>query len=170
MREFLSHLSCKVEWAHWNKYTGYTSASCVQRSNDSWFCNSHCISHSSCVLHRYGSQDIHRWKFKILSTLEGLMKQIGKLGWISGDRGLIPLSLLTIPSSILSRLQKIWANNNRNYESGLPAEINRRGIIRRWILINLFVFCYYLKRTSLGKRSLLLRFFMPGCFKNYIPK
>ena len=44
------------------------SASCVQRSDDSWFCNSHCISHSSCVLHRYGSQDIHRWKFRFLST------------------------------------------------------------------------------------------------------
>jgi hypothetical protein len=145
MREFLSHLSCKVEWAHWNKYTGYTSASCVQRSNDSWFCNSHCISHSSCVLHRYGSQDIHRWKFKV-------MKQILKLGWISGDRGLIPLSLLTIPSSILSRLQKIWANNNRNYESGLPAEINLRGIIRRWILVT-YLFSFIIAKRMSPPRS-----------------
>jgi hypothetical protein len=34
------------------------------------------------------------------------LKQIVKLGWISGNRGLIPLLLLTIPSSILSRLQR----------------------------------------------------------------
>ena len=58
------------------------------------------------------------------NILKGLMKQIGKLGWISGDRRLILLSLRTIPSSILSRLQKIWANNNRNYESGPSAKIN----------------------------------------------
>ena len=37
----------------------------------------------------------------------GLMKQIWKQGRISGDRRLILLSLLTIPCSILSRLQKI---------------------------------------------------------------
>jgi hypothetical protein len=47
-----------------------------------------------------------------------------RTGWISVDRRLILLSMLTIPSSILSRLQKIWANNNRNYESGLPTKIN----------------------------------------------
>ena len=35
------------------------------------------------------------------------MKQIVKLGGISVDRRLILLSILTIPSSILSRLQKI---------------------------------------------------------------
>ena len=33
--------------------------------------------------------------------------------------------MLTIPSSILSRLQKICANNNRNYESSPSDGINR---------------------------------------------
>ena len=73
MRELLSHLVGLVVCAHWNKYAGRASTSCVQRSDDSWFCNSHCISHSCCVLHRYGSQDIHRWKFKLLSTIDWVM-------------------------------------------------------------------------------------------------
>jgi hypothetical protein len=36
--------------------------------------------------------------------------------------------MLTIPCSILSRLQKICANNNRNYESAPSDEINRRSL------------------------------------------
>ncbi len=36
--------------------------------------------------------------------------------------------MLTIPCSILSRLQKICANNNRNYESAPFDEINRRSL------------------------------------------
>ena len=47
----------------------WTSVRYVRKSDDSWFCNSHCISHSCCVLHRYGSQDIHRWKFSYYSTI-----------------------------------------------------------------------------------------------------
>ena len=37
--------------------------------------------------------------------------------------------MLTIPSSILSRLQKICANNNRNYESTPCHEINHSSLI-----------------------------------------
>ena len=36
--------------------------------------------------------------------------------------------MLTIPCSILSRLQKICAINNRNYESDPSYEINRRSL------------------------------------------
>jgi len=88
-------------WAHWNKYTGFTSASCVQRSNDSWFCNSHCISHSSCVLHRYGSQDIHRWKFK---DFINLLNSVIDLSCYM----IINLGCLHDPVAQLSRLQRIY--------------------------------------------------------------
>jgi hypothetical protein len=50
------------------------------------------------------------------------MKQILKVGRISVGRRLILLPILTIPTSILSRLQMIWDNNNRNYESEFAAE------------------------------------------------
>lgn len=66
IRDDLLHFDYMFGYAHWNKYTGLASASCVRISDDSWFCNSHCISHSCCVLHRYGSQDIHRWKFRLI--------------------------------------------------------------------------------------------------------
>ena len=45
------------------------------------------------------------------------MKQIVNMGRISVGRRLILLPMLTIPTSISSRLQVIWNNNNRNYES-----------------------------------------------------
>jgi hypothetical protein len=45
------------------------------------------------------------------------MKQIVNMGRISVGRRLILLPMLTIPMSILSRLQMICGNNNRNYES-----------------------------------------------------
>ena len=48
---------------------------------------------------------------------KGLMKQILKTGRISVGRRLILLPILTIPVSILSRLQMIWNNNIRNYET-----------------------------------------------------
>ena len=75
--------------------------------------------------------------------IKGLMKQIVKLGWISVNRGRIPLFMRTIPSSILSRLQKIWTNNNRNYESVWLSGIFHLYLSQRWILVNLFVFIYY---------------------------
>ena len=64
--EILIHFNWLFVKAHWNKYTGLASVRYVRKSDDSWFCNSHCISHSCCVLHRYGSQDIHRWKFRFI--------------------------------------------------------------------------------------------------------
>jgi hypothetical protein len=45
------------------------------------------------------------------------MKQILIMGRISVGRRLILLPMLTIPRSISSRLQVIWYNNNRNYDS-----------------------------------------------------
>ncbi len=45
------------------------------------------------------------------------MKQILNKGRISVGRRLILLPILTIPLSLLSRLQMIWNNNNRNYDS-----------------------------------------------------
>ena len=66
-----SHTFCLSVWLRTLKQVYWVNASVryVRKSDDSWFCNSHCISHSCCVLHRYGSQDIHRWKFSFYSTI-----------------------------------------------------------------------------------------------------
>ena len=51
------------------------------------------------------------------------MKQIWNKGRISVARGLIPLAMRTIPLSILSRLQMIWDNNNRNLNRSPPTAL-----------------------------------------------
>ena len=52
------------------------------------------------------------------------MKQIVITGRISVGRRLILLPMLTIPVTISSRLQVIWNNNNRNYDSASAAKID----------------------------------------------
>ena len=51
-------------WTHWNRHTAcYSSANCVQRSDTRGILQFALRIAFSCVLHRYESQDIHRWKF-----------------------------------------------------------------------------------------------------------
>ena len=70
------------------------------------------------------------------------MKQIVITGRISVGRRLILLPMLTIPVTISSRLQVIWNNNNRNYDSASAANFVL-ALCTEDEFENLFVFFYY---------------------------